>query len=789
MPQHAFSEEWDTRINKANKATGSGSGTGGGANEWLSLARQSFYSSTEYLNVSLRADWENAYRAFNNKHQSGSKYFSGEYAHRSKLFRPKTRSTIRKSEAAAAAAFFSRQDAVNIGAINDSDEFALQAARFVKELVNHRLGANGTSRDSIRWFQIVMGAWQTASIQGVCCSKQWWEYAQAPAPEPAGDDAPPENERQQRQPRRVIHDRPRIRLMPSENARIDPGADWIDPVNSSPYFIELIPMYVVDVLERMVTVDPKTGMPTWKSYDANTVKAATEQTFTMESTRQARENYRQDTKGTNSGITRVSDYEIVWVHENHVRRGGQDWVYWTLGTHELLTDPAPLSQVYPHCYDGMRPYVMGSRILEAHKPYPTSVPTLMSGVQHEINEIANARLDNVKLAVNGRVLVKRGNKVDLKALKKHVAGGTILAGDPEKDVKFERPPDVTRSSYEEQDRLSVEADDLTGGFSQSSVLSNRKLNETVGGMQMLNSSGNAMIDYDIRVFGETWMEPVMQQMIRMEQRYESDATIIALAAKRSNIHPGALRSPELERLFDEDLVASVNFGVGFANPEVQLERLGMALKMIIELIEADKNGMMKIEEIATEVFSKTGYKDGHRFFNFDKDSPEMLKAKTLIENIMKEMQQLEMKAAGHEIAAQSRIEVAKINQETDLKEAGYRAASGLQIEKVRGKNALDNELTKQGGEINMKILENPNLAGTLFSEMNREIAGQKEASDQTQQMMMQMMQALMMSMDSQRQAFEQLTQAILAPQHIIRDDQGRAVGSEKILPRANSLPN
>jgi hypothetical protein len=36
--------------------------------------------------------------------------------------------------------------------------------------------------------------------------------------------------------------------------RFDPGANWMDPVNTSPYFIELIPMYVKDVQARMKNV-------------------------------------------------------------------------------------------------------------------------------------------------------------------------------------------------------------------------------------------------------------------------------------------------------------------------------------------------------------------------------------------------------------------------------------------------------------------------------------------------------------------------------------------------------
>ena len=41
---------------------------------------------------------------------------------------------------------------------------------------------------------------------------------------------------------------------------------------------------------------------------------------------------------------------------------------------------------------------------------------------------------------------------------------------------------VLQYLYQEQDRLNVDYDELTGSFSQGSVMTNRKLGETVGGM-------------------------------------------------------------------------------------------------------------------------------------------------------------------------------------------------------------------------------------------------------------------------------------------------------------------
>ena len=55
-------------------------------------------------------------------------------------------------------------------------------------------------------------------------------------------------------------------MIAPENLRVDPGADWMDPINSSPYVIYCIPMYLHDIKTKMNEVDPKTGMGIWKKF-------------------------------------------------------------------------------------------------------------------------------------------------------------------------------------------------------------------------------------------------------------------------------------------------------------------------------------------------------------------------------------------------------------------------------------------------------------------------------------------------------------------------------------------
>lgn len=63
----------------------------------LSLAREAYIGSTNYFDANVRNRIEQDIRRFQSRFPSGSKYMSEGYRTRSRIFRPKTRATIRKT--------------------------------------------------------------------------------------------------------------------------------------------------------------------------------------------------------------------------------------------------------------------------------------------------------------------------------------------------------------------------------------------------------------------------------------------------------------------------------------------------------------------------------------------------------------------------------------------------------------------------------------------------------------------------------------------------------------------
>ena len=622
----------------------------------LKLAQDAYSGSSSFFDANVRDRIINDIRQFNSEHPLGSKYLTDSYKLRSKFFRPKTRTAIRTNEAVAAAAYFSSEDVVAVRPHDDSDDLHRAAADVHHALLQYRL--TQPKPKGIPWFLTCMGAYQEAQSVGVVCSIQDWIY----------------NEQKG-------IDRPDVTTIPVENFRFDPAADWRDVVESSPYFIIMWPMYVKDIKARMAKpvmelVDfenedgsviqieelswDKNGRP-WKYYDDAVLKTAM---MTNDTVRDARESGATDSK---QPVTAINDFSVVWVHQNFVEIDGEEVFFYTLGTSQLLSDETPVRQRYPQ---GM-PVVVGFSIIEAHKAYKSSVSSLERQTQAELNDNANLRMDNVKLGLQKRYFVKKSKGVDLRSLTRNIPGSVTMMTDLN-DVKVVTTDLQTGTSYQEQDRLNLDFDDLAGTFSGSSVQSNRSLNETVGGMNLIADKASMVGEYQLRTFTETWVEPALRQIVMLEQAYETDEMVLRIAGRKAKIKKYGFEALT-DEIINQETILNVSVGTGATNPQTQLTRFTYGLGELAKFLGPAFMQRIKPDEIIEEMFGKLGYKDGKRFFDgFDDEDqqvdPRLQQAMQMVEQLK---QQLAQKHPPELIAAQvnkTNAEAANKKADTALKE-------------------------------------------------------------------------------------------------------------------------
>jgi hypothetical protein len=199
-------------------------------------------------------------------------------------------------------------------------------------------------------------------------------------------------------------------------------------------------------------------------------------------------------------------------------------------------------------------------------------------------------------------------------------------------------------------------------------MTNRKLNETVGGMQMLGGSANQLTEYLIRTLVETWVEPVLRQLVKLEQAYETDKTILGLAGEKAS---GILQKYGInqvtDELLDQELTVTVNVGMGATDPQTKLQKFTHAMASYGQIMSTMQD--VDPEAVRKELFGLAGYKDGTRFFQKagDPNEAKLQQAAQLAEQMQGVIQNLQaqLKQVSENKQADNLVKIA----DSDLKQA------------------------------------------------------------------------------------------------------------------------
>ena len=711
---HNIEEDVVSRANESADRKGTVQET----DEELFLAAvQAISTGQSHLANGVRARWISSQQAYNNKHFDGSKYNSKRFRGRTHLFRPKTRSAVRATMQTAANALFANPDVVSISAGDDQDPQQRASAAIKQELMNYRMDS-GSGRNSLQWFITAMGASQSAIINGLCVSKQYWEYRereieveeeQIVETEAAPGFTVMETKMVKRKRKLIERDRPMIELYPIEQVGRDPAADWTDQASGS--FIYLSKPITVDDLK---TIMKQPGPVKWRDlgdeelrksiidYEASAVRRSREEG-------QDRLDRARPTKG----------HDLTWIHEMFIRIDGEELHFWMLGKSQILSDPMPLEEAYPFL-EGERPIVVGHGALDAFTVNPMSPVESWQPMQQEINDVVNLRLDNLKQNISPLTKVRRGRRVSVAAIQNR-SPDTILYLDDLDDVDFDRPPPFDTAAYAEMDRLNADFDDLAGKFNGASVSTNRQLNETVGGMNLLNQSAMSMSEFDLTVWLETWVEPVLRQVLKLEEYYESDENVLALAGKKAKLLQKFGVNEITDDLLNREVTCRVNVGKGASDPIASMQRFSVALESFLKATGERGLAKLKIDEIADEIFGKSGHKDAERFIHRD-DAEEDPRLKAM----QQELDQLKKVLEQKQIEAKSRTDVAQINAQARITEQNVENQGEMQVEQLRAQQ----DAQRMKHETNQEVLKGMFVASQARQGAGKSEAGSSEAGRQ-----------------------------------------------------------
>lgn len=602
--------------------------------------------SKNYQLRTIEKPLRRAYRAWQNQHAEGSKYLGTAYRGRSRLFVPKTRSSVRKNLATAAGALFSTDDVVNVAAEYTDDPQQVATAAVLKADLDYRL-TRTSAQNGIPWFMIAMGGCLDSQLTGITASKQYWQYEEVPSRSMQTVEQPLTDEvtgapvfDQMGQPvtyqaqvmvdgTRITYDRPMIELLPIENIMLDPAAPWYMPEQLGRWFICRYPMGLSDV-RAMLNSPPKQGQdPGWLQVSDDLLLKGR-----LDDDRSAIRRAREDGPDRYMDGRGTNDLDVVWIQENFLRIGGIDYNWWSVGRYGYISKVRETHEAYP-ALDGERPYTVGFAQIDSHRIFPMSPVDSWQPLQLELNDVTNLRQDTLKRSIAPLALVKRGANVDIPALQRRGQPETVvMMQDPGKDVVLASTPPPNNAAYTETSVNNTMFDELAGVFSTSSVQSNRNLNETVGGMRLLSGAANSVSEFDLRTWVETWVERALRQTMHLIRAFESNEKLLQLFGAKAQTVSKYNYIPDLSDFNATEVALRVNVGIGAMDPMQQLSKLKIGGEMLAPLLPELKAQGWSLDGEAwiTEIMGKIGYRDGLRFFKKGQpqdpaQSPEAMKLK------------------------------------------------------------------------------------------------------------------------------------------------------------------
>jgi hypothetical protein len=99
--------------------------------------------------------------------------------------------------------------------------------------------------------------------------------------------------------------------------------------------------------------------------------------------------------------------------------------------------------------------------------------------------------------------VVRGKNVDLDQLKRRGQGSAVMVQNKD-DVTWEQTPTFPSQVVQMTQKLDIEFDDLSGQQNYGTINDNNNLGKTLGGLKLAAGAANAVQEFDIRVWIETW---------------------------------------------------------------------------------------------------------------------------------------------------------------------------------------------------------------------------------------------------------------------------------------------
>jgi len=571
--------------------------------EYLERVKSFQSSSEKYMESHLHGQWKKNRNMFKLIHENQALMTDPRYRHRSKLYIPKARNAVMRKLAAFLSTYFSNPDVVSVKPRRKRDPVMAQAAALLHSCMNYRL------KNTMNFFLNTLFAWLDIMQYGRGAVCMGWDYQEETTkrketlPLKDEDGIPEDIIEQTVETVKVLKDEPTLRHVPLWNLFLAPTADPIDPVNSSPCLVERIPVFTYDAVKKFKGSEwnaPKDVDLEEKGKLDEFLEGYAWKPSSIED-----EIYGED----KDGFTKNALWQQIEVWKCFVNVDGEDVYFLSLRGEHMLTEPERVEDKWP-CRG--RPYILGGIIPDSGLVYWPSFLEIVEGLQREMNAIRNQRRDNVTLALNKKLLVRRNTGIDTNSLLYSRPGAPILGDDiGEMAVRELRYEDVTSSSYKEQQINEQAFEEATGITPYNMGTQRPGMNPTATGVSILTEEANTVNAMELRIINETFMVPMLRMHAQFEQAFESEE-IMRYVADEEGIDFDSVWTDEA---IEGEYHIEVDAGIGATSRELRLRNLGMMLDRAMAINTQYGAPVMNLIQFARDAMPLAGFENPDKYVN------------------------------------------------------------------------------------------------------------------------------------------------------------------------------
>ena len=248
-------------------------------------------------------------------------------------------------------------------------------------------------------------------------------------------------------------------------------------------------------------------------------------------------------------------------------------------------------------------FVLAPRI-DPHKVWPKKgFVDLIAQVQHAKTAIIRQMIYNIALNNDSRLGVNTAMLVDVNDV---LEGAQVIRvnGDVKQAIQQIPPTDIQTWTFNMLEYLDMTKENRTGITRYNQGLDSNSLNKTATGINIITQASNQRLELIARIFAETGLRDMFKFLIKLNQLFISQETVIRLTNE-----PMPVKPDDLEGEFD--LV--INSGMGSGAKEQSLQDMQMLQALMTQLGQVGFVGPKQIYNGAKKYIETIGFKNVEDF--------------------------------------------------------------------------------------------------------------------------------------------------------------------------------